>query len=327
MSSMLSSLGRQGKTTGSLVRSKASPVNPRLILLAVLIVAVAVIFSFLIPHFVSPNSLANLLRQTSVLAIVAFGATFVIVAGEIDLSVGSVVSLVAVLTAMMSRDNNPIPMMLASAATTGLAIGAANAFLIVKLRVPSFLATLGTLSIVKGLAMTVSLQPVPVRSVDFVKFFRISFAGIPMPFILVLILLGLAVLLLNYSRFGVHTRAVGCNEKGARLAGLNTTRHRYIVLMLGSLFAAIGGVVLAGRTNYGMAQSAGGLELDAISAAILGGSRLGGGIGSVAGTMLGAILLTMIFVGIANMGLPGPYQDIAKGALIGVAILLMRKRG
>jgi ribose/xylose/arabinose/galactoside ABC-type transport system permease subunit len=325
MSSTLSSLDREGKVKSTVVRSTKPIVRARLILLTALIVAVAAVFSFLIPNFLTANSVANLLRQASVTAIVAFGATFVIVAGEIDLSVGSVVSLVAVLTAWTSRNSNPVPVMMVSAVATGLAIGAVNGFLILKLRVPSFLATLGMLSIVKGLAMTVSLQPIAVRSLDFIKFFSISLAGIPMPFFIVIVLFAVSFLLLNYSHFGVHTRAIGSNEKAARLAGLNTARHKYIVLMLGSLLAAIGGVVLAGRTNYGMAQSAGGLELDVIAAAILGGSRLGGGAGSIIGTTLGAVLLTMIFVGIANMGLPGPYQDIAKGALIGIATLLMRR--
>jgi len=324
VSTAIGNLHGSEKAGQVLLHKGMSAVTRRLITLMLLIVAVAIVGAIWIPNFLSANSLINIARQTSVTAIVALGATFVIIAGEIDLSVGAVVALVAVLTAWMSR-GYPLPVMLLVALAGGLAVGAVNGLLALKLRVPSFLATLGTLSIAKGLAMTISLEPVPVRNLEFIKFFRLSPAGIPMPVIIALILFVLAVLLLNHSRFGIRTRAVGSNENGARLAGLNTTRHKYAVLILGSAFAAIGGVVLAGRTNYGIAYSASGLELEVIAAAILGGARLGGGVGSVVGTLLAAILLTMIFVGIATAGLQGSYQDIAKGTAIGIAIFLMRR--
>jgi ribose/xylose/arabinose/galactoside ABC-type transport system permease subunit len=206
----------------------------------------------------------------------------------------------------------------------GLAVGLVNGLLVLKWRVPSFLATLGTLSIAKGLAMSISLDAVPIVNMGFAKFFRLSYRGIAMPVLIALLMFGAALLLFKHTRFGIRTRAVGSNESAARLAGLNTVRHKYLVLILGSMFAAAGGIVLAGRTDLGLASSGTGLELDVITAVILGGAHLGGGTGSIAGSLLGAILLTMIFVGIAAIGLPAPDQDIAKGALIGMAILIMR---
>ena len=286
---------------------------------------VGAVFGYLAPHFLSTTSLINIGRQATVMTIVALGVTFVIIAGEIDLSVGAVVALVSVLTAWLSRYGYSVPVMLLVALATGLSVGVVNGLLSLKLRVPSFLATLGTLSIIKGIAMTMTLEPIPLRTISFIKFFMISPLGIPMPVIIALLLFVVSIVLLNYSRFGIRTRAVGSNEGAARLAGLNTTRQKYLVFVLGSVFAAVGGVVLAGRTNYGMAQAAGGLELEVIAAAILGGARLGGGVGSVTGTLLSSVLLTMIFMGIATVGLPGPYQDMAKGAAIGLAVLLMRR--
>jgi ribose/xylose/arabinose/galactoside ABC-type transport system permease subunit len=303
------------------LRARASP---RILLLMLFIALVGAAITLRMPHFLSANSLLNLTRQSSVLAIVAFGATFVIVAGEIDLSVGAVVGLVAVLLASASVHGYSAPVMVLSGLAAGLVVGVVNGLLILKWRVPSFLATLGTLSIAKGLAMTISLDAVPIVNIGFVKFFRLSYGGLAMPVAIALILFVVALVLLNYSRFGIRTRAVGSNESAARLAGLNTVRHKYMVLILGSMFAAIGGIVLAGRTNLGLASSGTGLELDVIAAVILGGAHLGGGTGSIVGTILGATLLTMIFVGIATLGLPAPYQDIAKGALIGLAILIMR---
>ena len=323
---VLSNPDRMGKERPGLYRGRWADASfLRIITLVCLIVVVGAVFGYLAPHFLSTTSLINIGRQATVMTIVALGVTFVIIAGEIDLSVGAVVALVSVLTAWLSRYGYSVPVMLLVALATGLSVGVVNGLLSLKLRVPSFLATLGTLSIIKGIAMTMTLEPIPLRTISFIKFFMISPLGIPMPVIIALLLFVVSIVLLNYSRFGIRTRAVGSNEGAARLAGLNTTRQKYLVFVLGSVFAAVGGVVLAGRTNYGMAQAAGGLELEVIAAAILGGARLGGGVGSVTGTLLSSVLLTMIFMGIATVGLPGPYQDMAKGAAIGLAVLLMRR--
>lgn len=325
MTSQTASINQYGKAPRILVRSTGLIAKPRLVMLTLLIAAVASLFAYLMPHFLTADNLVTLARQTSVIAIVAMGATFVIIAGEIDLSVGAVVALAAVLAAWTSRHGLPVSVMLLAALAAGGMVGVVNGFLTFSLKVPSFLATLGTLSIVKGLAMTITLEPLSIRSLPFISFFRVSLVGIPMPVIIALVLSVVAVLLLNYTRFGIRTRAGGSNESNARLAGLNAKRHKYHVLILGSTFAAIGGVVLAGRTNFGMSQSAIGLELDVIAAVVLGGARLGGGVGSIVGTLLSAILLTMIFTGISTLGLPGSYQDIAKGLAIGIAVLLMKR--
>lgn len=322
---VLSNPNQMGGERPRLFRGRWASNSSRIFTLVCLIVVVGAVFGYLAPHFLSTTSLINIGRQATVMTIVALGVTFVIIAGEIDLSVGAVVALVSVLTAWLSRYGYSVPVMLLVALATGLSVGVVNGLLSLKLRVPSFLATLGTLSIIKGIAMTMTLEPIPLRTISFIKFFMISPWGIPMPVIIALLLFVVSIVLLNYSRFGIRTRAVGSNEGAARLAGLNTTRQKYLVFVLGSVFAAVGGVVLAGRTNYGMAQAAGGLELEVIAAAILGGARLGGGVGSVTGTLLSSVLLTMIFMGIATVGLPGPYQDMAKGAAIGLAVLLMRR--
>lgn len=299
-------------------------VRARIPLLLVLIAATALAFSIAMPQFLAQANLVNLFRQASVLAIVASGTTFVIVAGEIDLSVGSVVALAAVLTAWLSGKGLPVPVILGGGLLAGLAAGAVNSLLVLTLGVPSFLATLGTLAIVRGAAMTLSLQPLPLRNIPLIRFFGATPGGLPVPVLIALGAGGVAWVLFNRSRFGIRTRAVGSGEAAARLAGLGTGRQKLLVLLLGSSFAAIGGIVLAGRTNYGMAQAGTGLELDAIAAVLLGGGRLGGGVGSIAGTLLATLLLTMIFTGIAALGLSGSLQDIAKGALVGIAIFLMR---
>jgi ribose transport system permease protein len=294
-------------------------------LLIGLILITGAVFSYLAPNFMTQASLINVARQATVMWIVALGTTFVLTSGEIDLSVGSVVALVSMVGATMIREGYPLPLVMVGSLGTGLAVGAVNAFLTLQLRVPSFLATLGTLAVLRGLAWEVSLQYVPVRSIWFIKFFRMSPLGVPMPIFIALALTVVAGLLLHFSRFGVRTRAVGSSEDAAQLAGLKVNQNKFLVFMLASAMAAIGGIVYMGRTNYGMPTAATGLELQVIAAVILGGTRLGGGVGSVIGTTLGALLITVIFVGIATLGLPGPYQDVARGTAIVLAILLMRR--
>ena len=308
--------------------SAVAPTRRRLTLriwaLLALILAACVILSATIPNFLSVNNLINIVRQSSVTEIAIFGATFVVVAGEIDLSVGAAVVLSDVAVAWASLQGIPLVGMLILALLCGLIIGSLNAFLVLKLKVPSFLATLGTLSVASGLALTISLNAIPVANHAFVSFFESAIVGVPVPVIIALILFLASGFLFNFTRFGIWTRAVGSSDAGARLSGLNVGRHKCIVLVLGSLFAAVAGIVLAGQTDYGIADSEGGLELVVLSAVIMGGGRLGGGLGSLVGSALGGLFLTLIFIGLSMGGLPGPYQDMARGLSIGVAILLMK---
>lgn len=261
------------------------------------------------------NNLINIVRQSSVTEIAVFGATFVIVTGEIDLSVGAAVVLSDVMVAWTSQQGISIAGMILLALATGLIIGTLNGWPVLKLKVPSFLATLGTLSVASGLALTISLNAIPVTNHAFVRFFESTPGGVPVPVLIALGFFMFSLFLFNFTRFGIWTRAVGSSEAGARLGGLNAGRHKYIVLLLGSVFAAIAGIVLAGQTDFGIANSEVGLELVVIAAVILGGGRLGGGGGgSLTGSALGAFFLTLLFVGLSMAGLPGPYQDIARGA-------------
>jgi ribose/xylose/arabinose/galactoside ABC-type transport system permease subunit len=301
----------------------ASIVPLRTLLLIALIVAAEAVLGFLSPNLLSAASMSNALRQATVLWIVTLGATFVITAGEIDLSVASVVALISTLGAWLIRAGYPIPVMLLATLATSVLIGAFNGLVTTQLRVPSFLTTLGSLAIVRGIAWAISLQYIPVLNIGFVQFFRLSPLGVPMPIAIALVLTVLAVVLFHFSKFGVRTRAVGSNEGASLLAGLNVRRQKFIVMVLGSLMAGVGGLVFMGRTNYGMPGGAAGLELQVIASVVLGGTRLGGGTGSIVGATLGALLLTAIFFGIASLGLSAPYQDVARGAAIVLAILLM----
>lgn len=296
----------------------------RLLGLCALIMAAIAVLSFTVPYFFTANNIVNLLRQASATEIATVGGTLVVVAGEIDLSVGAVLVLAAVAVAWTSEQGIPIAGMLFAALAVGVLIGTLNGWLVVKCKVPSFLATLGTLSIASGLSYTISLGPTPVRNRLFAHFFEATPGGLPVPVLVAIVCVLLGAGIYNRTSFGVWTRAVGSSAVGARLGGLNAGRQKFLVLMIGSTFAAVGGLVWAGQTGMGMANSEGGLELVVLSAVILGGGRLGGGVGSVIGSALGALFLTVVFVGISMAGLPGPYQDIARGFAVGIAVVLMR---
>ena len=306
-------------------RAPAIPFDWRLVVLVVAMVAIAALFGSFNEYYLSWQNVLDIGRQASLLAVVALGAHMIIVCGEIDLSVGAVVGLVSVLVPGFFDLDMPMPFVIVVALLVGAACGLANGLITLRLMVPSFLATLGTLAIYRGLAIFVSNQPRVIYDEAFVDLFNSAVAGIPLTIWYPVLLTAALALVWKHTRFGVRVRAVGSSEQSARFAGLATGRVKLIVFMLAGMFAAGGALLLLGRTQTGLAVAAEGLELNAIAAVILGGGRLGGGKGSVVGTLLGAVLLTMVFSGIAGMGLSASWQLMMKGLILVVVIILMRK--
>ncbi len=288
-------------------------------------VAIAILFGSLNAYYLSWQNALDIGRQASLLAVVALGAHLVIVSGEIDLSVGAVVGLISVVVPYLFDLELPVPLVIVLALCCGAICGAVNGLITLWLFVPSFLATLGTLAVYRGLALFISNQPRVIYNDPFVDIFNTEVVGVPLTVWYPILLTVALALLWKYSRLGVRVRAVGSNEQSARFAGLSARRIKFAVFTLAGMFAAAGALILLGRTQTGLAVAGEGLELNAIAAVILGGGRLGGGKGSVVGTLLGAVLLTMVFSGIAGMGLSASWQLMTKGLILVVVILLMRK--
>jgi ribose/xylose/arabinose/galactoside ABC-type transport system permease subunit len=301
------------------------PDHLRLAVLAALVLLVALAFAIYTPTFLSSGNLRGMARDMAVLAIVALGATFVIIAGEIDLSVGSIVALVSLILALVLSDGMPTPLALLLALGVGAAAGAVNGLLTLHLKIPSFLATLGILSIAQGAAIALSAQPVPVPTGSFTRLFGGDVAGVPLGLLYAVAFAALSFVVLRSTRFGMRTRAVGSDDAAARMIGLDPTRTKYLVFVVAGLASAIGAILFVGRTGYGLALSSTDLLLDVLAAVMLGGSRLGGGKGSVVGTVLGAALITVALSGISGLGVDPGYQQIAKGAVIGLVVLFMRR--
>ncbi len=314
-------IGRRGVAKGLF-----GGLEPRHLVLIACMVAVSALFALVTPSFLSVQSALDVGRAAAVLLVVSIGATLVITSGEVDLTPGSVVGLVAVAIPAMIDNRLPMQVFLLLALGLGALIGAINATITLRLYVPSFLATLGMMAILRGIAVNLSTQPRQVRSTAFIDVFTGDFLGVPLLLIYAVVVVLVAVWFVARARAWLRVRAVGSNEVSARLVGVSPRRTKTVVFVAAGMLSALGGIFLLGRTLTGISAESGlGLELNAIAAALLGGARLGGGRGSVLGTALGALLLTLVLYGIAGMGLSAAWQYLVQGGILVLVVLAMRK--
>lgn len=292
----------------------------------VALVVVYAVFAALTPDtFLRTQNLLTMARQTVVVATCALGMTMVIVTGGIDLSTGSLVAFTTVVVARLLREGHgpftAVAVALALTAGVGVAVGA----LVGKARMMPFVVTLGTMSALrgaaKGLADEQKIDADP-RGLD-----HLVSASLTAPGIWITVALSIAVAaLLTYTRFGRHVFAVGSNEAAARLVGIDTARVKIAVYALSSLLAGVAGIMEFSTLTVGDPTDSIGLELEVIAAVVIGGAPLTGGSGSVAGSVLGALLMTVIKTGAVHRGMPSWVQEIATGAIIVLAVAVDRAR-
>lgn len=276
--------------------------------------------------FLTTNNLLNIVRQSATIAVMAVAVTFVISAGEIDLSVGSVAGLASVTTALALKDLGLIPGILAGL-LTGALVGGVNGLLVTRIGIPSFLVTLGMLGIASGAAQWITnTAPVPISNELYNNLFGSGQIG-PIPSLLIwlVVVAGLGHIVLRKTPYGRQVLATGGNEAAARFSGVNTRRIKLLVLLFSSVFAALGGMLYAGRLHSGRFTFGQGDELSVIAAVILGGTSLFGGSGTVVGTVLGALLIGLINNGLILMGLEFSQQVIIRGVIIILAVALARR--
>lgn len=296
----------------------------------VALVLIGVVMAILSPVFLTTQNLLNVGVQAAVVAILAFGQTFVIVSAGIDLSVGSVAALAAIVTGYMASTQGLHPLVaIVLGVATGVACGFVNGALVAYGRLPSFIATLAMLSIARGLALVLS-GGMPVDQPDAVAWFGRTLGGwLPMPVVIMVALGIVAAFILNRTYSGRAMYAIGGNEEAARLSGINVRRQQLVIYSLAGLFAAIAGLVLAGRLVSGQPQAAAGYELDAIAAVVIGGASLAGGQGGAFGTLIGALVLAVIRNGLNLLNVSSFWQQVIIGAVIALAVLsdtLRRRR-
>lgn len=277
--------------------------------------------------FLNPNNLLNIVRQTAMIAVMAVAMTFVLSAGEIDLSVGAVAGLATVTVAMAISVAGPLGGVLAGLAT-GLAVGMFNGWLTTKVGIPSFLTTLAMMGIAKGVAMWISqTAAVPILSPGYSWVFGGGSVGpIPVLMFWIALVAGIGHIALRRSGFGRRVLATGGGETAARYSGIDTASIKFRVLVLSSCAAAFAGMLYAGRLQSGRFQLGEGDELSVIAAAVLGGTSLFGGKGTVIGTIVGALMIGLINNGLILMGLEFSQQLIARGGIIILAVALSQKK-
>ena len=277
--------------------------------------------------FLNPTNLLNIIRQTAMIAVMAVAMTFVLASGEIDLSIGAVAGLTTVTVAMAIAVGGPFAGILAGIAT-GIAVGCFNGWLTTRIGIPSFLTTLAMMGIAKGVAMWISdTAAVPILSPWYSWVFGGGSIG-PVPVLLFWMLVAGAVghFVLRRTGFGRRVLATGGGETAARYSGIDTAHIKFKVLVISSSAAAIAGMLYAGRLQSGRFQLGEGDELSVIAAAVLGGTSLVGGQGTVIGTIVGALMIGLINNGLILMGLEFSQQLIARGAIIIFAVALSQKK-
>lgn len=299
--------------------------------IVVAFVILVVALSFASEHFLTRNNIFGVMRAFSLTAIMAIGETMVIIANGIDLSVGSVMGLAGLLTGMMMAAG----ILPAAAASGGILIGATmglfNGVMITRFRLPPFIATLGTLSIGRGLIYAITKgYPVTVSSKNagFLFLGQGYIGPVPFPVILMLILTAAGAIFLGRTNLGRYIYALGGNEQATRLSGIRVDRVKLTLYTLSGLFAGIAGVVLLARLVSAQPSAGLGYELPVIAAAVIGGTSLSGGQGSIIGTVIGAALIGVLENGMVLLGVNTYAQQAVTGAVIilAVALDMWRKR-
>lgn len=319
----------KGQTSSSRYFSKAWLLEQKSLIALLVLIAVV---SFLNPNFFMLDNLLNILRQTSVNAIIAVGMTLVILTAGIDLSVGSVLALCGAVAATMVGLELPMYVVIPAALALGAALGGISGVIIAKGKVQAFIATLVTMTLLRGATLVYTDgRPVSTGFSDAAD----SFAwlgtgylfGIPLPIWLMALVFIAAWYMLNHTRMGRYIYALGGNEAATRLSGINVDRVKIAVYALCGLLAALAGLIVTSRLSSAQPTAGTGYELDAIAAVVLGGTSLAGGKGRIMGTLIGALIIGFLNNALNLLDVSSYYQMIAKAVVILLAVLVDNKSG
>ncbi|GMA41714.1 ribose import permease protein RbsC [Mobilicoccus caccae] len=288
--------------------------------------------------FLQTRNLLNVIVQVAPIGIIAFGMTFIIITNGIDLSVGSTVALSAVIACSLAQIVTPtsmypnmpaLPIILP--VLVGILVGAAtgfvNGFLVSFFKIAPFIATLGMMTAARGLALIYTDgRPISGLAPGYNAIGQGSILGIPVPVILLVLCAILAHILLNYTRFGRHTYAIGGNEQAAHVSGINIARVRLWIFTFTGALAGLAGIILSARIGSGNPQLGNMMELDVITATVIGGTSFNGGVGTIWGTIVGALIIGVINNGMDLLNVSPFWQLVVKGAIIVVAIIIDERK-
>lgn len=285
---------------------------------------ICLIISLITPQFLTVSNLTIIVTQVSINALLAFGVTFVIITGGIDLSLGSIVAVTGVTAAMLAHpDSYPVLIPIVMGLLAGLLMGAFNGFIITKSKIAPFIATLGTMTIGRGLALILSDgRPVSNLSDSFNYLGSGTVLGIPILILIFILVFAVCSIILSKTVLGRYIYAIGGNEQAARASGINIDRVKLSVYSISGLLAGLAGILLASRITTGQPNAGAGFELDAIAAVVIGGTSTAGGRGTMAGTLIGVLLIGVINNGLDLLNVTSYYQQVVMGIIIIGAVVL-----
>lgn len=296
--------------------------------LLLILVVLCIVFGIVSPYFWMERNLLNITRQVSIVLTVAMGMLCVVLSGEIDLSVGSTAALSGVAAAWVMRQNGSIALGVIAALVIGLAVGYINGTLVVYGRIPSFIVTLATMGILRGICMVwtngkpISNLPQPFATIGAGYVFEI----VPVATLLSLALVFVFYILLQRTKHGTYIKAIGANHEAAKLSAIPIRRYKVLVFVACSLMCAVGGLITTSKLLSAQPTACTGLEMDVLSGVILGGASLAGGVGTVTGTLLGSMIIGVINNGLNLLNVNSYYQDIVKGIIIILAVMIKRNK-
>lgn len=292
------------------------------------LILLVIIISVLNSAFLEPSNLFNLLRQVSINGLIAFGMTFVILTGGIDLSVGSTLALSSAAIAIMMMSGVDSIIALLVGCIFGAFLGAINGLLITLGKMAPFIATLATMTVFRGITLVIT-DGNPITNLNgnyaFQLFGRGYFLGIPVPAVTMFITFIILYIILHKTVFGRQTYAMGGNEKAAFISGIKVNKLKIMIYSLAGLMSAMAGAILTSRLNSAQPTAGMSYELDAIAAVVLGGTSLTGGKGRILGTLIGVLIIGVLNNGLNLLGVSSFYQQVVKGVVIIIAVLIDRK--
>ncbi len=292
----------------------------------IIFVAVFIVFAIFLggKGFLNKNNIINILRQTSMISIMAVAGTFVMAAGQIDLTVGAIAAMTAMIVSLILQGTNSIILALAAGICFGCLVGSVNGILVTKFGLPAFLATMGMMQIVRGSAMWITdTAAVPISNKTFCNIFGIgNVVGIPVLVLWTILFYIVGIIVFNKTPFGRHTLATGGNETSAQYSGIDTVKVKIAAFVMSGAFAAFAGILYAGRLQAGRYSYGDGDEMSVIAAVVLGGTSMSGGTGSVIGALFGSVLMGMINNALILANLSSAQQTVVKGMIIVLAVAL-----
>ena len=287
------------------------------------ILAVAFLISSLLnPNFLSAANLTNILRQNSIIAILAFGETLLIIAGCIDLSNGAVLALAGVLSVAVYKATGSLLAACAVGLVVGVLCNMISGFLTSFFKTPPFIATLAVMTMARGMALLYTSGQSIYQLGNFVVLGQGSLFGVPIPILFMVLILLVTWYILNNTRLGRSLYAVGGNEEAANASGIMVSRSKFITYLINGVFVGLAGVIFMSRNNAGLPAAAQGYEFEALTAAVIGGTSFSGGIGSAMGTLAGAFIVGILNNIMNLIGVNSYVQQIVKGGIIALAVIM-----